>query len=88
MSGTKCILGISPGNCTASFLPECVLRFLFCIVFQLVYTGHESYAVTSFKNKHTISISQHLLAKITVLGKKISKEGTVSDLSSVAYMTR
>jgi len=33
MSGTKCILGISPGNCTASFLPECVLRFLFCIVF-------------------------------------------------------
>ena len=44
--------------------------------------------MTSFKNKNTISISQHFLAKITVLGKKILKEGTVSDLSSVAYMTR
>jgi len=52
-----------------------------------LYTGHESYVVTSFKNKNTISISQHLLDKITVLGKTL-KEGTVSDLSSVAYMTR
>jgi len=31
MSGTS--LGISPGTGTASSLPECVLRFLFYIVF-------------------------------------------------------
>jgi len=34
-----------------------------------LYTGHESYVVTSFKNKNTISISQHLLDKLQCLAK-------------------